>query len=133
MPLIGSVAESHSAESLLRPYLSAILSLTSSANSVDPLFTMFYIQHPFKNTRYCSPPDFPSVLVTPSGMNFLPETGDAAALDAEAVFWKAIHILQALRRRSNLATPDENNSVDEHINTFWPATADGDQDTDEDW
>lgn len=117
-----------SAESLLRPYLDAVLSLTPSASPPQPLFTAFYIQHPTATPKETPNGSIPW-LVTPSPAYILTEACDSAAENAEAVFWKAVPLLQ---RRRHATTSGE--TIDK-IETFWPTASqgDGEEDVDGDW
>ncbi|RDB15492.1 Rab proteins geranylgeranyltransferase component A [Hypsizygus marmoreus] len=124
LPLSSPLPSSISAESLLKPYLDAVLTLAAPPNdpatstslptppvetpsphpesaSTKPLFTSFYIEHPT--------PDSPLHTVDPESTqnkktyiiptpllpaSSLPDTPDDAAINAEAAFWEVIKVLQ---------------------------------------
>jgi hypothetical protein len=123
-----------SAESLLRPYLNAVLSLTRS-ESVQTLFTAFYIQRPLEIPTRTSDGSSASLIITPCPSHMISECADSAATSAEAVFWKAVPVLQALRRRERHQTRGGVDAeVDEEIDSFWPALdLDGEQDQEDTW
>ncbi|KZP14137.1 FAD/NAD(P)-binding domain-containing protein [Athelia psychrophila] len=84
-------------ETMLNPYLEAILGLTVSAPTdppLKPLFTTYYSQVlPAADTLHDGLD--PSVLVSPSPQPFLSEISDSTADKAEALFWKAISALKS--------------------------------------
>ncbi|KAJ7077916.1 FAD/NAD(P)-binding domain-containing protein [Mycena belliarum] len=109
----------------LKPYLDATLALASPTSDpgipLKPLFSSFYIQQ--------HPTDAPSPLraeepvvpalphLTPASLPpvlALPDAGDAAAVQAEAVFWEAVRIL-----RPSALQPDADEEV--AITALWPA------------
>jgi hypothetical protein len=103
-----------SPEHLLQPYLAATLSsISPSSDSIEttPLFKVFYIEQPARES-IVSAPD-PKIIVTPFISSLLPESLDSAATNAEAVFRKVVGILKA----RNSLDPSEANAEDEN---FWP-------------
>ena len=131
MPLMEKPTSS--AESLLRPYLDALFSL--SEPKILPLFTAFYFQHPPPTPSpppaSASPPPT-SLIVTPALMHLFSESGDSAAAHAETVFRRALPILRAARRGRH-ASSDETD-CDEDIDTFWrPLAQDDESNADEGW
>ncbi|EIN04385.1 FAD/NAD(P)-binding domain-containing protein [Punctularia strigosozonata HHB-11173 SS5] len=129
LPLHAPPPPSTSAESALRPYLDAVLSLCPSSSPPDPLFSVFYYQH-----QHPVPPpsphlaqESPSSLVTPPLPPDLVHLADAAATNAEAVFWEAVksRTPRAARERGEDA---EAWSVPESL---WPAIEAQDDDDDE--
>ncbi|KAH9950124.1 FAD/NAD-P-binding domain-containing protein [Amylocystis lapponica] len=124
MPLLD--ATSQTAERLLRPYLDAALSLTTGPSSdsapADPLFTLFYIQHPPTTPpALLSPTSNPAtVLVVPPCSPLFPEVADSTATVAEGVFWRAIETLKALGTRPRAQGEDGGDSVEVDVDAFWP-------------
>lgn len=138
LPVADSdTAAPSSAEELLQPYLDATLTLTSStspesspstSNSpLKPLFKLFYLQHP--TSPLSTPPsevntssqgDLHSYIVPAPIPSFpLPECPDAAATQAEAVFWEAAKVLRVRDpTRSDSAVSAEEEV--EEIDSFWP-------------
>ncbi|KAF9483980.1 FAD/NAD(P)-binding domain-containing protein [Pholiota conissans] len=121
LPLASVPEESASPESLLRPYLEALLSFSGDPlKPIEPIFDMFYLETPETPVaNKVEPPPtegsscsfstylIPAVLPIAS----LPNFPDQATLIAEATFKEAIKTLRKL------------NSVDEAIESpavFWP-------------
>lgn len=132
------------AEELLRPYLDAILSLTSPPsslpNSVDaetktntegttpsPLFTLFYIEQPPTTPLSNSISDTSSdaqtevgnrVIYTPPSpvAHQISEIADSATTLAQDVFWKSIRVLKGLGKRPKLDEGDEGDELE----GMWP-------------
>jgi hypothetical protein len=127
MPLMTRSTVQDSADSPLRPYLSAILSLLCPTSPLQPLFTAFYIQNPF-TTPVPAPTQvhLPSLIVTPPPAHLLPDSADSSATNAETVFWKAIPILRAARQR-HAPEPHTEMTTDDDIETFWPVLDAGDE------
>ena len=111
---------------MLKPYLDATLSLSSSVGAEggprEPLLTTYYVEHP--DSRAPAPaaaaatattPSQTTCLITPALRNDrLPEAPDLAAIHAERVFWEAVRVLQP----------------EGPVESFWPAEA-GHDETDE--
>lgn len=177
-PIPPSPEASISPETLLKPYLDATLSLSSSPSTtadpssstpilVVPLFTSFYLQSPSSSlassdSTSTSPPSpskysqaispQSSVLLTPAQTILpLPDWGDAAAVNAEAVFWKAVKVLQAngkgrkvsktrpseLSQGDGRPDADENDNLDAEgtevkVESFWPPIENNDDGDDSD-
>ncbi|KAI0056682.1 FAD/NAD-P-binding domain-containing protein [Artomyces pyxidatus] len=117
-------------ETILNPYLDAILSLTVSPSPEasippTPLFTLFYAEHPSERTQSTSTENKSStVLVSPPISTALSETSDAASDAAEVLFFKAIEILKARRReawtvREGSVEAGSGGDVFEELK-FWP-------------
>ncbi|THH13099.1 hypothetical protein EW146_g7083 [Bondarzewia mesenterica] len=150
LPLPEASPSTLSPESMLEPYLEAILSLTQSSPTPDvpiarkPLFTLYYIQHPSPPLRASpSAPTGapPTVFVPPPIATGLTESADAASVAAEALFFKAIESHRA-RHPEAWATPQvvggetqigSGGDVFEEITAFWPPLADAEQDDVEGW
>ncbi|KAI0693488.1 GDP dissociation inhibitor-domain-containing protein [Cytidiella melzeri] len=119
LPLPNNQSISQTPEQLLRPYLHATLRLASPESSdsldvVEPLFTLFYMQHP------ASGPSKPSssILRAVSYAPHLPEIADSAVTNAEGIFWDVIKSLKAVGRH-----PERNDEVDRgesDVESFWP-------------
>ncbi|KAF8897134.1 GDP dissociation inhibitor-domain-containing protein [Infundibulicybe gibba] len=125
LPLVSEPV-SMSGEALLRPYLEATMKLSipssSSAPSPSPLFTLFYIHHPLGSVTS----EGPSPSTSQSTTGSFPKVLDAAATNAETMFWK---IVKALRPDSQAEGGNG-----EIIQDFWPPQIDpqvGDEDEDE--
>lgn len=138
MPLNGSTS-SASPESLLKPYLDAMLALTiasSPSTPTEPLFTTYYIQNlsslqppstePPSESLPTRPAGRPStVLITPTPSTLLPESADSATTNAEAVFWEAVKTLKSLSPSAD--------TREEDIETFWPPVEADPDEVVEDW
>ncbi|KAL0949116.1 hypothetical protein HGRIS_009203 [Hohenbuehelia grisea] len=133
LPLVGGQFTSdQSAESTLRPYLSAALSfgIDAEANPLQPLFTLFYYERHSSITPTSSPNASPesasdkNVLVTPPSDPLASEFFDAAATNAEATYRAASSFLK--QRRPETAS-DEVAETD----SFWPPVEQDAEDEDE--
>jgi Rab proteins geranylgeranyltransferase component A len=114
-----------SAELLLKPYLEATLALTPSP-STQPLFTVFYIQHPPPPPPPSSSLERRNFLVTPPPASRLPDAADSAATNAETVFWEAVSVLKSVPRSG------EEESLE--IDNFWPSqNAAAEEEAEEEW
>jgi hypothetical protein len=130
LPLETQLDESLSPESLLRPYLDALLNLSVDPSKVPikPLFTTFYFEipmTPLKNPGI----EHPSSYLVPSAVPFapLPDMPDNAAIIAESTFKEAVTTLRA----TGPAKGDEQGGDDV---PFWPPLEkDDDDDNDMDW
>jgi hypothetical protein len=100
---------------ILKPYVDAILALGPSSSPVEPLFTAYYRVPPHSPTS--EEPRVEHGLRPPVAPHLpLPESPDAAAAVAEAVFNAAVKKLK----------PDSEEEID-----FWPPQEDeGDDDDD---
>ncbi|KAJ3983429.1 FAD/NAD-P-binding domain-containing protein [Lentinula detonsa] len=142
--LSTSIDTAVSPEQLLKPYLDMTLSLyatSSSDTSIIPLFTSFYVQTTFSSSYTTSStkssrPDhsfgssLPTILLSPAPPNSpLPDSGDAAAVNAEAVFWEAVKALKSIKASKKLqktskeqvpptVVREEEELVE--IESFWP-------------
>lgn len=104
LPLANSDS-SASTEMILKPYLDAIISLskspsstsvdTEAASASDPLFTMYYTQHPTLTPTLATSNTSPTVLVSPPIPYDLAECADAASTAAEALFLKIVEVHKA--------------------------------------
>ncbi|KAF9074695.1 GDP dissociation inhibitor-domain-containing protein [Rhodocollybia butyracea] len=137
-PIPTSSAESVSPESLLKPYLDATLSFAVSSVTPVPLFTSFYLQTPPSSPPSSEPyldDRTPSILLSPSpSLLPLADSGDAAAVNAEAVFWNAIKALTG-RVGSGKTFKESPVHGDEaevdtkiEIESFWPPCVNDDND-----
>jgi Rab proteins geranylgeranyltransferase component A len=162
-------------EKLLRPYMEAVLLLSSSSPStteassasnadaaperkpIVPLFTSFYIQHFHQHSGRSgsnSPLEQPSsdsdlnwteadsstattsMIITPSlttssgNPHPLPDVADAAAVNAEMVFWEAVKRLEAVgRTEGELSDSDaDKEDADGQIERLWPPIENVDED-----
>ncbi|KAJ3793587.1 FAD/NAD-P-binding domain-containing protein [Lentinula aff. detonsa] len=149
--LSTSIDTAVSPEQLLKPYLDMTLSFSATSSSTDtsiiPLFTSFYLQTTFPSSyttfstksslTTSSRPDhsfgssLPTILLSPAPPNSpLPDLGDAAAVNAEAVFWEAVKALKSIKASKQLrktseeqvpptAVREEQEELVE-IESFWP-------------
>ena len=127
LPLESQPEKSSSPESLLRPYLEALLNLAvdPSTAPIKPLFTTFYFEHPAlplnnPGTEHSSNYLVPSAI--PFATSF-PDMPDYAAVIAESTFKEAIKVLQETR----LAKGNEQ----EGDIPFWPPLENDDDDDDD--
>ncbi|KAJ4491706.1 GDP dissociation inhibitor-domain-containing protein [Lentinula lateritia] len=149
-----------SPETLLKPYLETTLSFssTSSVKPLIPLFTSFYLQSTSPAPRAASvtasavptdlsashevsnsiDPPSPSILLMPLPEILpLPDSGDASALNAEAVFWEAIKALNGFKDTKKQEASQEQDAppVREEdrlsIESFWPPVVSEEDDEDE--
>ncbi|KAF5321195.1 hypothetical protein D9619_000865 [Psilocybe cf. subviscida] len=127
LPLPTIPDESVSPETLLRPYLDALLSLASSP-PLTPLFTAFYLEVP-KSARQVTPdvqsapaPSSSTTAATNLDTYFvppsltaasLPDTPDQATYIAEATFQEAVKALRSL-------APSNDGDEEEPV-VFWPS------------
>ncbi|KAI0643601.1 FAD/NAD-P-binding domain-containing protein [Trametes meyenii] len=143
-----SAPRTSSAEQILRPYLDAALSLTTtSSTSTDtqpaaPLFSLFYIHHPVALSG-ASSGDL-NIIVSPPCTPLLPVIADTATQNAEAMFWQAVKTLGIARKKTDTheASADdktgEANEKDagedsEAIDSFWPPLDAAEDDTTDEW
>ncbi|KAJ4466701.1 GDP dissociation inhibitor-domain-containing protein [Lentinula edodes] len=166
-PILSSSPDSNnnsdpvvSPETLLKPYLETTLSFssTSSVKPLTPLFTSFYLQSTSPSPRAASVipsavptdlsasheasnsivPPSPSILLMPlPAILPLPDSGDASALNAEAVFWEAIKALNGFKNTKKQEASQEQDAppVREedklNIESFWPPVVSEEDDEDE--
>ncbi|KAH7875878.1 GDP dissociation inhibitor-domain-containing protein [Lentinula edodes] len=166
-PMLSSSPDSNnnsdpvvSPETLLKPYLEATLSFssTSSVKPLIPLFTSFYLQSTSPSPRAASvtpsavptdlsaslevsnsiDPPSPSILLMPLPVYLpLPDSGDASALNAETVFREAIKALNRFKHTKKQEASQEQDAppVREedklNIESFWPPVVSEEDDEDE--
>ncbi|KAJ7229209.1 GDP dissociation inhibitor-domain-containing protein [Mycena pura] len=114
LPLITTVETDPHPQTLLKPYLDATLALAVPGSESDdsplaPLFSLFYLQHHDHSAPTgdgSAPPALAPVPLPP--VLPLPDAGDAAAVQAEGVFWEAMKVL----RRTGCE--------EDGITSFWP-------------
>ncbi|KAJ2924932.1 hypothetical protein H1R20_g12118, partial [Candolleomyces eurysporus] len=126
LPLTSLESESD-VETILRPYLDAVLHLTGEAEAapVQPLSTSFFLekQTPDQSSTSSAPQDTPRhFLIPPLAYSTFPELPDSAAKIAEIVFHQAIRSLRALK--GDASTEEE--EVD-----FWPPMEPEEEDSDD--
>jgi hypothetical protein len=105
-----------SAEDLLRPYLSALLSSDVSTGPIAPLFHMFYYER--LNLTTTSKTPSPSLIVSPNIVSSVTEVGDEVAQHAEALFHEAISKLK--NSPGVLARHSEDAEMLFDIESLWP-------------
>jgi len=109
-----------SPETLLRPYLDAVLSLAVDRSPGQPLLTALYLDRVNVTPPIPTPEVASMCLVTPPVYNErLPEAPDMAAVHAEEVFWKAVQLLQT-----------SSGSLGSTPSSFWPPA---ESEVDEEW
>ena len=97
--------------------------------SVTPVFSLFYA-HPLPSPLpVSSSPSKRTILIRPPNAR-LPEFGDAAAEEAERVFWDTIEVL-GLKRRST--TPKEGEQDEDTVSGFWPPLEPEDTSSVDEW
>lgn len=124
MPLLDEEMKAQTPEQLLRPYLNAALTITlphAAEDSLEPLFMLFYKQHP---TTVLMPSDdeSPPLLPDPPIPLYLPEMADSSVHVAEATFWRAIEQLKAAGRRPRPKEGADSGGTEapDVIDSFWP-------------
>ncbi|KAJ3852938.1 FAD/NAD-P-binding domain-containing protein [Lentinula lateritia] len=147
-------------ETLIKPYLESTLSFSNSSSDkpIIPLFTSFYLQSTSPSPRAASAtasavptelsashevsssidPPSPSILLMPLPVILpLPDSGDASALNAEAVFWEAIKALNGFKgtKKQEASQKQDAPPVREedklNIESFWPPVVSEEDDEDE--
>lgn len=118
MPLLPTNGENKSAENLLRPYLDATLSLTTSLSERTEIaratLAIFYKQSSAKPPAELQDAR-PSCIYNSPYSPYLPEAADSAAVNGEDMFWRAVKMLKAAGRLSH-GTEGKDSDVD----SFWP-------------
>ncbi|GJE83975.1 FAD/NAD(P)-binding domain-containing protein [Phanerochaete sordida] len=130
MPLVEEGLGQRSAEELLQPFLEATLTLCQSEpvqegspSAVQPLFTLYYQQHPYsKSSPGDNPPDSSPLLSEPLDSAHLPEIADGMTTSAEVTFWRALELLKAAgckpQRKSEDGEADSQDAPE--IDSLWP-------------
>ena len=147
--LLENSNSSASTETILKPYLDAIISLSKSSSSPsvnseailasDPLFTMYYTQHPTLTPTPATSNTSPTILVSPPIPYDLAECADAASTAAESLFLRTVEVHKARHPEAWVVgtTGDKEvgsgGDVFEEIKAFWPPL-DGEPDEEvEEW
>ena len=136
LPLTEEPEESISPETLLKPYLDALLSLTvdPAQPPIEPLFTTFYLEKSGSLLPTPSNVDAStgtgiegSTYIVPAASPFsaLPDLPDDAARLAEGTFMEAVKVLRKYRRLDGEEDGDEV--------TFWPPLQAEENDDDDEW
>jgi Rab proteins geranylgeranyltransferase component A len=106
---------SGTAESILSPYVNALLSLPSNGHEspIEPLAAAFFIEHvgiapPSQETTDTEPRRH--LVVPPLNYSTFPDLPDAATRNAEAVFRRAVKMLHTVAGKDDL---------EEELD-FWP-------------
>lgn len=136
LPLTSNSDDIPSPETLLTPYLEALLalSLDTTESPIKPLFTAFYLEVSASTTSSepsSSESAEPSTYLVPPPLQIrpLPDLPDDATNIAEYTYTEAVKTLQKLGIR-NSESGDEQ-GIDEPI-VFWPPLP-IDDDEDSDW
>ena len=154
LPLESSPAHTPlAAESILQPYLDAVLTLTGAPSTPDatpatPLFTTFFIHH---EPRGAGPSanDAGGIIVTPPASRVLPTIADNITQNAEVMFWRAVKQLKAAgvqrvappgysrkEKKTEEAREDGEKDGDEgleEIDSLWPPLDATEDDTADEW
>jgi len=130
--LSATISPDQTPEEVLGPYLNATLNVNrGERESMTPVFSLFYA-HPL-------PPALPASLSgskrivpirRPSAR--LPEFGDAAAEEAERVFWDTIEAL-GLRRGATGSKEGEQDGGEDMVSSFWPPLEAEDTSATDEW
>ncbi|PPQ70130.1 hypothetical protein CVT24_003877 [Panaeolus cyanescens] len=111
-PLSEDLEDSTTAEDVLKPYVDAILSLSTNPSSgpIDPLFSVSYLEYsPQELTNTTNESTY--IIVPPPAIASLADICDELTVDAEATFKAAIQVLRQLSPREN---------DDDEYPPFWP-------------
>lgn len=128
MPLLEEASDERSPAELLRPFLDATLSLcqssateAESASSVQPLFSLFYKQHPHPTSSNAPEDPAPLLPQTPESVH-LPEVADSMVGSAEATFWCAVEQLKAAGRKPQHKAEEDGHESQgaSEISSVWP-------------
>ncbi|KAF8165133.1 GDP dissociation inhibitor-domain-containing protein [Crassisporium funariophilum] len=125
LPILSELESLDSPESLLTPYLDALLSLSldPAESPIQPLFTSFYLDIPTDAPPSASAPAeasmaSPTYLVpAPLQITPFPDLPDDAARIAESTFMEAVKILQSQGHLGNLRIDEDGMNSDV---VFWP-------------
>ncbi|KJA30088.1 hypothetical protein HYPSUDRAFT_175261 [Hypholoma sublateritium FD-334 SS-4] len=128
---LGSIPEEPiTAESLLRPYVDALLRLAVNPSRVPlaPLFSLFYLEVPDERVLPSEGDPQASTYLVPAALPIasLPDFPDQATTVAEATFRAAVQILQKL-------SPPRENEGEEESTPFWPPLPTDEDDEDSEW
>ena len=127
MPLLDTTSQS--AEELLKPYLDAILSLTSPTSNnhsqiSKPLFTLFYLEQPpttstLTASALSAEPDG-RVFYVPSSIpsHHMSEIADSATTVAEELYWKSVQRLESLGKKAKGEEGESEGA--EETKRMWP-------------
>lgn len=111
-----------SPETVLRPYLDAVLTLTEGDQPIKPLFSLFYAQ--LERELSTAHEDRWSV---PQIATLISECADSATVVAEEMFRASVRVLEDLKRERGV-------EVAEEPIPFWPSLeGEGGDDEVEDW
>lgn len=130
LPLV--TPSSQTPEDILKPYLDSVLSLPSMSQSIQPLFTTFYMENPRQSLSpfHDSEQSSPTCLVPPSlPFCVLPDVADAATVHAEATFQEAVKIL----RNRPISVEQALETDDTEVIQFWPPIEVEEENEDDEW
>jgi hypothetical protein len=117
--LSAAISPDQTPEEVLGPYLNAALNVNrGEGESATPVFSLFYA-HPFPSAPPASSAPSKRVVPVRQPSARLPEFGDAAAEEAERVFWDTIEAV-GLRRGATLSKEGEQSEGEDTVSSFWP-------------
>lgn len=133
LPLGSIPEESVTAESLLRPYVDALLGLADNPSRVPlpPLFSLFYLEVPDAPALPSEGDPQASTYLVPAALPIasLPDFPDQATTVAEATFRAAKQILRKLNPPREIEDEEE----EEEPTPFWPPLPADDDEEDTEW
>ena len=119
MYLSAAISPDQTHEDVLGPYLNAALNVNrGERESITPVFTLFYA-HPLLSALPASPSHSKRIVPVRPPSARLPEFGDAAAEEAERVFWDTIEAV-GLRRGATSSKEGEQSEGEDTVSSFWP-------------
>ncbi|KAF4619215.1 hypothetical protein D9613_005473 [Agrocybe pediades] len=126
LPVDTMPDDSISAETLLKPYLDALMSLPVDPlkSPIQPLFTTFYLETIPASPTPTTPSSGTYIVPAPLSAVPLPDVPDEATLIAEQTFTEASKILRHFKKT--------NDSSEEEI-PFWPPLPVDDEEEDNEW
>lgn len=119
MYLSAAISPDQTPEGVLGPYLNAALNVNrGERESITPVFSLFYA-HPLPSALPASPCHSKRIVPVRPPSARLPEFGDAAAEEAERVFWDTIEAV-GLRRGATFSKEGEQGEREDTVSSFWP-------------
>ena len=130
--LSATISPDQTPEDVLGPYLNATLNINrGERESIVPVFSLFYA-HPLSSELPASLSRSKRIIpVRPPSARF-PEFGDAAAEEAERVFWDTIEAI-GLRRGTTSSKEGEQGEGEDTVSSFWPPLEPEDTSAVEEW
>jgi hypothetical protein len=117
--LSAVISPDQTPEDVLGPYLNATLNVNrGDRERITPVFSLFYA-HPLPSGLPASLCGSKRIVPIRRPSARLPEFGDAAAEEAERVFWDTIEAL-GLRRGTTGSNEGEQGEGEDTVSSFWP-------------